>query len=35
MAKKYLNKIDLNLFDVFRYRSLHKDFSDVQTLLKK
>lgn len=34
VAKTYLHKIDLHLFDVFRYRSLHKDFSDVQSLLK-
>lgn len=34
-ANTYIHKIDLNLFDVFRYRSLHKDFSDVQSLLKK
>ena len=34
VAKAYLNKIDVHLFDVFRYRSLHKDFSDVQSLLR-
>jgi hypothetical protein len=34
MAKVCLNKIDLNLFDVFRYRGLHEDFSEVQALLK-
>jgi hypothetical protein len=35
LAKECLNKIDLNLFDVFRYSGLHKDFSEVQSILKK
>ena len=35
VAKSYLNKIDPHLFDVFRYHSLHNDFSVVQSLLVK
>lgn len=34
-AKTCLNKIDLNLFDVFRYRSLHKDLLEVLSHVKK
>jgi len=35
LAKSYLKKIDPHLFDVFRYRSLHNDFTVVQSLLVK
>jgi hypothetical protein len=34
MAKVCLDKIDINLFDVFRYRGLHEDYSEVLALLK-
>ncbi len=35
LAKSYLKKIDPHLFDVFRYRSLHNDFSFVQSIIAK
>jgi hypothetical protein len=35
LAHRLINNTDLHLFDVFRYRGLHNDFSEVQKILKR